>query len=649
MLKKLDVVILAGATYSNSIFVGAKCLSKNKNDTYYLIRSKYNETVLKCEHSDKLAEQQCSFSQTNRSLLNVNIGDTITITRVEKTEHVPIKSLVIKTRPMTSSSKVDMAKFVSIFLDNFSGDIIKEHSILVVNIDDTHYFSCELSDFKFDKTHDKNIGILMGTTVINCQESESIKIKMDTSNKQLFKSDAGLLQLGIGGMSDEFSKIFRRIFASRLLPHNTIDELGINHVRGMMIHGPTGCGKTLLARQIGLLLNCENPKIVNGPELLNMYVGESEANTRKLFDDAVNDKYGKKLHVIICDEFDAICRRRSERIGNNQVSDNVVNTLLSYIDGIQPLNNILLICMTNRIDLIDPAMLRPGRIELQVEVALPDELGRLEILNVHTSTMKKNGYMDSDVDLNKLVMDTKYFTGAEIEGLVKSAGSHAIIRTVDKNVWNRQKPIIHMTDFNKALDDIIPMFGRISTNILDLASKEMDKQRTEQCNGVVANLRNTPIGRSTVILLCGPPNSGKTFVSAHAIKQVVPDYARIIDHNLLVCKTDSEKCQIIQQIFTDSRNLKSRIIMVDSFERLIEYCPIGEIINNKVLQTLLTMIHQPIPSENKMSIIVTCQDYQLLVKLGIERIFDFSYTLGDSYSPKSPTYRPLRPSSSPPN
>ena len=119
--------------------------------------------------------------------------------------------------------------------------------------------------------------------------------------------------------------------------------MNIHHIRGMIIHGPPGCGKTLLARQIGALLNCVDTKVVNGPELLNMYVGESEANTRKLFEDAINDKEGRDLHLIICDEFDALCRTRGMTIHNSPVMDNVVNTLLSYIDGINQLNNILMI------------------------------------------------------------------------------------------------------------------------------------------------------------------------------------------------------------------------------------------------------------------------------------------------------------------
>jgi vesicle-fusing ATPase len=92
--------------------------------------------------------------------------------------------------------------------------------------------------------------------------------------------------MGIGGLDTEFGAIFRRAFASRVFPPGLVDKLGIQHVKGILLHGPPGTGKTLMARQIGKMLNAREPKIVNGPEVLNKYVGASEENIRKLFADA---------------------------------------------------------------------------------------------------------------------------------------------------------------------------------------------------------------------------------------------------------------------------------------------------------------------------------------------------------------------------
>jgi vesicle-fusing ATPase len=128
-----------------------------------------------------------------------------------------------------------------------------------------------------------------------------------------------------------------------------IDKYGIKHVKGMLLYGPPGTGKTLIARQIAKVLDCNEPKIVNGPEIFDKYVGGSEKKIRELFEPAEKDMKtlgdDSKLHIII-------------------------------LDGVDSLNNILVIGMTNRKDMIDEAMLRPGRLEIHREIGLPDEFGR---------------------------------------------------------------------------------------------------------------------------------------------------------------------------------------------------------------------------------------------------------------------------------
>lgn len=158
-----------------------------------------------------------------------------------------------------------------------------------------------------------------------------------------------------------------------------------------------------MARQIGKMLNAREPKIVNGPQVLDKYVGESEANIRRLFADAEEEEKrlgpNSGLHIIIFDEIDAICKARGSVAGNSGVHDTVVNQLLAKIDGVEQLNNILVIGMTNRKDMIDEALLRPGRLEVQMEIGLPNESGRLQIFNIHTTRMREYKKLAHDVDL----------------------------------------------------------------------------------------------------------------------------------------------------------------------------------------------------------------------------------------------------------
>jgi len=170
------------------------------------------------------------------------------------------------------------------------------------------------------------------------------------------------------------------------------------------------------------------------------------------------------LHIIIFDELDAITKQRGTTGGGTGVGDTVVNQLLSKMDGVDQLNNILIIGMTNRRDMIDEALLRPGRLEVQLEISLPDQKGRLQILKIHTRNIRSNGLMDTDVDLDELAELTKNFSGAEIAGLIKSATSFAFNRHVKvgsmaqyKDDLSKMK--INRDDFMMAFTEVQPAYG----------------------------------------------------------------------------------------------------------------------------------------------------------------------------------------------
>ena len=185
----------------------------------------------------------------------------------------------------------------------------------------------------------------------------------------------------------------------------------------------------------------------------------------KVIDYSVILEHGddSELHILIFDEIDAICSSRGTRTGSTGVADTVVNQLLAKIDGVEELNNILLIGMTNRKDMIDEALLRPGRMEVHMEIGLPDEAGRLQILKIHTATMRANGLMDPEVSLEELSDQTRNFSGAEIEGLVKDAVGFALDRVIDPSnpTGEVKTEAIRVTraDFLQALKEVVPRFG----------------------------------------------------------------------------------------------------------------------------------------------------------------------------------------------
>lgn len=179
-------------------------------------------------------------------------------------------------------------------------------------------------------------------------------------------------RLNIAGIDQELSSLFRRVFASRLTPPELAQSIGLRHVKGVLLYGPPGTGKTLVARKIAQVLTTRRPKVVNGPEIFNHLLGSSEQRIRELFKPAEEEwkrqKEKSAMHVIIIDEIDAVCRRRGGGSSADSAShahrDAVVNQFLTKIDGLEQQHNILVIGTTNRLDILDEAVLRPGRLEL---------------------------------------------------------------------------------------------------------------------------------------------------------------------------------------------------------------------------------------------------------------------------------------------
>ena len=163
-------------------------------------------------------------------------------------------------------------------------------------------------------------GLLSPSTSVRFFAAADSNVKLVGSTKTQANPNAHLIEsfrfkdMGIGGLGREFADLFRRVFSTRLMQAQAKNEFGLMHVKGVLLYGPPGTGKTLIARQIGQVLRAREPKIVNGPEILNRFVGESERNIRALFEDAEQEYKAKgdasQLHIIIFDELDAICRQR---------------------------------------------------------------------------------------------------------------------------------------------------------------------------------------------------------------------------------------------------------------------------------------------------------------------------------------------------
>mmetsp|Transcript_7357 Transcript_7357/g.16657 ORF Transcript_7357/g.16657 Transcript_7357/m.16657 type:complete len:736 (-) Transcript_7357:225-2432(-) len=484
------------------------------------------------------------------------------------------------------------------------------------------------------------IGVFGDQTELDYQNGSSGKLHVlsdKVQQRSIFRPDFNFEELGIGGLDKEFGNIFRRAFAARVFPPHVVRDLGISHVRGMLLYGPPGTGKTLIARQLAKFLKAAEPKIVNGPEILNKYVGQAEENIRNLFADAEKEEKqegeNSQLHVIIFDEIDSICKARGSKADGTGVHDSIVNQLLSKIDGVDSLNNILLIGMTNRMDLIDEALLRPGRLEVHVEISLPDEAGRLQIFNIHTKSMREKGYLDKSVSLPELAAETKNFSGAEISGLIRSATSFALNRKVDiHNLANSAKELgqisVTREDFELALNEVKPAFGQHENEFEQctrhgILSYSADFERTlRQCEDRIEQVRaseNTPI---LSMLLYGSPGCGKTALAAYLAQRSDYPFIRRVGCENYAGYSDQAKVAAITKIFEDAYKSDLSIVVLDDIERLMDYVAIGPRFSTYVMSALFSLLKKPPPKVGRRLLVIgTTSAKDFLVEMEMFRSF----------------------------
>ncbi|AEM38259.1 AAA family ATPase, CDC48 subfamily [Pyrolobus fumarii 1A] len=253
----------------------------------------------------------------------------------------------------------------------------------------------------------------------------------------------------IGGLEDVKQQL-REAVEWPLKHPEVFESMGIRPPKGILLFGPPGVGKTLLAKAAATESGA-NFIAVRGPEILSKWVGESEKAIREIF------RRARQVAptIIFFDEIDAIAPARGMRHDTSGVTDRIVNQLLTEMDGIVPLQNVVVIAATNRPDILDPALLRPGRFDRLIYVPPPDKKARLEIFRIHTRKMP----LADDVDLEKLAEMTEGYTGADIEAVCREAAMIALREAIQKGQGLKPQPV-RMEHFLKALKAVPPSLTR---------------------------------------------------------------------------------------------------------------------------------------------------------------------------------------------
>lgn len=590
------------------------------------------------------------FSAPQRKWATLSIKQGIDVKPFPASQADCLCSVVLEadfmSKKTTTTEQYDSDQMARDFLAQFTGQIFTVGQQLAFSFQDKKILSLlvknlEAADIAALKAgtdavpRKTKFGRLLPDACIQFDKAENSSLNLIGKAKgvqprqSIINPDWDFGKMGIGGLDKEFNAIFRRAFASRVFPAEIVEQLGCKHVKGILLFGPPGTGKTLMARQIGNMLNAREPKIVNGPQILDKYVGESEANVRRLFADAEEEEKrcgpNSGLHIIIFDEIDAICKARGSVGGNTGVHDTVVNQLLAKIDGVEQLNNILVIGMTNRKDMIDEALMRPGRLEVQMEIGLPNEEGRFQILNIHTKRMREFKKINPDVDNKELATLTKNFSGAELEGLVRAAQSTAMNRLikaaskVELDPQAMEKLLVNRADFLHALEnDIKPAFGtaaealehflsrgiinwgRPVSSLLEDGSLYIQQAQATESSGLVS------------VLLEGPPNSGKTALAAQLAKISDFPFVKVCSPEEMVGFTENAKCLQIRKVFDDAYRSTLSCILVDNIERLLDYGSIGPRYSNLTLQALLVLLKKQPPKGRKLLVLCTSSRRQVL-------------------------------------
>lgn len=577
--------------------------SINKNN-YYQITSEKGKLVVKAEFDvNCINKNQIELNSIQRLHLNTAFNDEVTLTNWTPT--VAKRAIFVFKISSSSKDPLDENIFKQYLLNlqlplTVGATYVYKNSNVRFVLIDADYNDC-LIDSNTEIIID---GINNGLSSMSILSSVGSNLPSDNKRVTL---DFNFSKLGIGGLKSQLDILFRRFFLIRMYSPLTLDKIGIKPVKGMILYGPPGCGKTLIARNIGNSLNCKI-SIINGPEILNKYVGESESNLRKPFENAKSDP--NNLHLIIFDEIDSLCKRRGS--SSSTVGDTVVNQLLTLMDGIEEIKNVLVIGLTNRIDLIDDALLRPGRFEVKIYIPLPRYEDRMEIINIHTQKLISSGSLN-DFNINKLAQDTEDFSGAELEGLIRDAVTFGMSRNTKDGKLVSEKLELTMDDFNNALND----FKKGSDDYMDYDLSEL----------------KLPKKSLVSILIIGNIGSGKTTLAKNIAYKISPHRTVKLIDNLSINRRDKDLYLI------DTYNLvkycSSCALIIDNLELIIEYNPLTAF-NNLAYQSILSILRDKPQSKLESSptilAIVTTSDESMIDRLNMNQHFDVIINMSSSYN-----------------
>ena len=377
----------------------------------------------------------------------------------------------------------------------------------------------------------------------------------------------------IGGLGDQLLKV-REMIELPLKHPILFRRLGIDPPKGVLLHGPPGTGKTMIAKAVANETNAHFTSI-NGPEIISKYYGESEKQLREIFDEAASNAPA----IIFVDELDSIAPKREDVSG--EVERRVVAQLLTLMDGMQGRDNVVVIGATNRPDAIDQALRRPGRFDRELEIGVPDKNGRREIVNIHTRGMP----IADDFDMEWILENSYGFVGADIMSLTREAAMKALRRYLPEIDLDQdeippevlEKMEVQMNDFKIAIREIEPSALReIYVEIPEVSwadvggldeVKERLKESVEWPLTMPDRFEHFGIKPPRGIVLFGAPGTGKTLIAKAIANEAKANFITVKGPEL-ISKWVGESEKAIREVFKKAKQASPSIIFLDEFESI---------------------------------------------------------------------------------
>ncbi|MBT4536034.1 MAG: CDC48 family AAA ATPase [Nitrosopumilus sp.] len=403
---------------------------------------------------------------------------------------------------------------------------------------------------------------------------ENTVFKLGTMTKAIDSSVPRITYDELGGLKNEVQKI-REMVELPMRHPELFEKIGVEAPKGVLLYGPPGTGKTLLAKAVAGETNAHFISI-SGPEIMGKHYGESEERIREIFTQAEENAPS----IIFIDEIDSIAPKRDEVSG--ELEKRIVSQLLTLMDGMKSRGKVVVIAATNRPDSIDSALRRPGRFDREIEIGIPDDEGRFDILSIHTRGMP----IDEKVDLKQIAKTTHGFVGADLEVLSKEAAMRSLRRILpeidldEEKISSEilQKIQITSDDFREALKEVKPSALReVQVQIPDVSWNDvggLDELKEELKEAVEWPIKykdaydyvdvESPKG----ILLHGPPGTGKTLIAKALAKMTESNFISIKGPELL-SKWVGESEKGVREIFRKARMAAPCIIFLDEVDALV--------------------------------------------------------------------------------